>query len=35
MKPPYAKYTIAVILTVLADVAAVQLYRLSSLSDAN
>jgi hypothetical protein len=32
MKPPYGKYAIAVILTLLADAGAVQLYRLASLA---
>jgi hypothetical protein len=32
MKPPYAAYVIAVILTLLADTGAVRLYRLASLA---
>jgi hypothetical protein len=32
MKPPYGKYAIAVILTLLADAGAVQLYRLAFLA---
>ena|SRR2546425_4058730 len=31
MKPPYGEYAIAVILTLLADAGAMQLYRLASL----
>jgi xanthosine utilization system XapX-like protein len=32
MKPPYGVYAIAVVLTLLADAGAVQLYRMASLA---
>jgi hypothetical protein len=32
MKPPYAEYALAIMLTLLADAGAVQLYRLASLA---